>query len=243
MKNEETLQKQTSKRKPSHRKYIITAGLLLLLSIAFILFAYFDQNEPEPDVLSEALILKEAGWPFGKDPNDITDRDFWRVKEIILGSRNYVDYDPGPIFRIRDFDISELCDIKAIEKLKNLQHLHLDTIRWPKEKIPNWMEFLAKLGILNFDKRFKIDLKPIEKLQYIQVFGIYDTPVSNFESVKNLTYLKSLTLYNTNVSDLEPLKKLKILKNMNIRKCPNISERKIKDLQKAMPDLKITYEK
>lgn len=216
MKNDEKLQERTEKKKPSIKKYIIALSLFLFLLIALLFLVYSNQREPEPDLLSEKLILKEAGWPFGKDPNDITDRDFRRVSEIILGKRNYVDYSPGPVLRIRDFGTSELCDIKAIEKLTNLQHLDLDTIRRPQEKIPKWMKFMAKLGIMNLDKRFKIDLKPIEKLQNLRSLGIFDTPVSNFESIKDLANLKSLILYNTNISDLEPLRKLTNLECLDL---------------------------
>ena len=47
-------------KKPSGRKYIIAASLLILLIITFLFIAYFNQGEPEPDLLSETLILKEA---------------------------------------------------------------------------------------------------------------------------------------------------------------------------------------
>jgi Leucine-rich repeat (LRR) protein len=193
-------------------------------------------------LLSETLILKEAGWLLGKEPNKITNDDFKRINFIIIGDSHAdsgVDYDQGSIIRLRDFNTNTLSDIKVLEKFTNLERLYLQSIRWPDNKIPKWMKFLAKYGILNLDKRFKIDLKPIEKLQKLHHFGIIDTPVSNFESVKNLTNLKSLTLYSTNVSDLEPLKKLTNLKSLFIRKCPNITDRQVEELQKMLPNLKI----
>jgi len=237
------IEQKSDSKKSSYRKYIIAAGLLLIFIIAFLYFVYSNQMQPEPDSLSETLILKEAGWVLGKEPNNMTVDDFGRVNEFILGSRNCIDYEQGSIIRFRDFDTSELCDIKAIEKLTNLQYLYLDTIRWPQEKIPKWMKIMAKLGIMNLDKRFSIDLKPIEKLKNLRFLGIYDTSISSFESIRNVISLERLFLNNTNVSDLEPLKGLKNIKKLEIRKCPSISEREIEDLQKAMPDLNITYEK
>jgi len=59
MKNDETLQTQTDKKKSSRLKYIIAAGIILLLITPVFIFILLSQN-PKPDPASEKIIREAS---------------------------------------------------------------------------------------------------------------------------------------------------------------------------------------
>jgi Leucine-rich repeat (LRR) protein len=193
---------ETNETKPSwhlcHRWRNILAAFLITLSIiAALVFIWFTQEEPKPDPASEAIIRKIAAKQLNKDPNDMTDDDFAKITKFDLYKK-------------------ELCDIRLLEKFRNLKMLYLGEILLPKKNIPNWMKYLAKLGILDLNERFALDLSPIEKLTNIQDVRLGTMPIKNLKPLVDLVNIEHLQLYHTSVSDLEPIKELKKLEVLYI---------------------------
>ena len=76
-------------------------------------------------------------------------------------------------------------------------------------------------------------------MERLFVLELYGTEIVNLEPIENLTHLRQLGIGNTKVSDLTVLKKLKDLQMLNIIKCENITDEKIADLKRALPNLVI----
>ena len=239
--NEETLQKQTYKNKPSRRKYIIAAGIILLLITPVLVFIFLSQNQ-KPDPASEKIIRGIAAVQLNKNPNDLNDEDFATITELTIITR-------------------ELSDIRILKKFINLQKLYLISIRFPEDKIPIWMNLLGKIGLISKMKVELIDFEILEKLpelhtlllnatqirnikfikglKNLQELSLSVTQVNELKPLKGLTNLRELNISNTQVSNLEPLKGLENLKSLRMQDCPNITEQEVEVLQKALPDLEI----
>ena len=200
-------------------KYKFTV-VALLLSIFTSLVFIFLMQEPKPDPASEKIIRNWAAAKFDKDPNELTDEDYESFTSFLLF-------------------VIELSDIRLLEKFTNLQQLGLADIRFPKKEIPKWMEILSKLGIYDLNKRFTIDLSPLEKLHNLKQLTIQNTPISNLKPIKGLNNLEVIYLVNISISNLEPLKGIKNLKELHIQDCENVTDKQIADLQKALPNLEI----
>jgi hypothetical protein len=245
---------QNNEKKPSRRKYTLAAAASLLLIFAALVFILATQ-ESNPDPESEAIIRELVSinlyyktqmeidpnisimdlvrkQKLAINPNKLTDEDFLKIEGFSLG-------EPFPSMGHMNASM-ELCDIKLLKKFTNLKNFHIGSIRYPSNKIPRWMSLLAKLGIFNLEDRFALDLSPLKKLNKLENMIIYDTTVKNFKILENLTNLRELSLVNTNISDLEPLKELKNLKTLHIIDCKKITDEQVEDLQKALPELKIT---
>jgi len=190
-------------KKSSRRKYIITAGLVFLLLVVTLVFSMF-QSEPKPDPASEEEIRWIAStrlsveMEVNKKPSELSNEDFAKIKILDIRRR-------------------ELKDIKILEEFTGLKRLYLEEISYPQQNIPKWMKVLEKTGIYDIEKRFKLDLRPIEELKNLEMLQIRYTRIKNIKSLKNLVNLKQL----------------------NIRGCENIKDEQIEDLQKALPELRI----
>ncbi len=229
-------QKQFSKK-----KLLFIAVCFVLLMIVALVVAALNQ-EPKPDPESERVILEIAAKTLNKDVNDLTNEDFASITNLSIFGK-------------------ELCDITAIEKFTNLKELKLETILYPRQKIQNWVMFLAKLRIINIMKKYKYDLSPLEnlsKLERIQlsmitiknpkplaslvnlkVFILIGTNVTDLKPLRELKNLEKIIITLSCISDLEPIKELKNLQSIEISGCDNITDKQVKELQKALPDCKI----
>lgn len=293
----------------SFQKHILAAICFILLVIVSLTIAIL-RWEPKPDPESERIIREVAARQLNKDPNELSDEDFTRITMEI------------------DLSEQELSDIKLLEKFTNIKELRLEHIIFPDKRIPKWMKLLAKLGIINLNEKFSLDLKPLENLsnlkfldllgtqvtdlkpikglvnleklwiadikmttieplkglsnlqglwitgiaisdltpikesiklqtlivdntkisdlepikglKNLQILDIRGTQVTDLRPLMRLTNLERLLIDNTNVSDLSPLKYLTNLTRLFVRNCHNITDKEIDDLQKALPNLKIT---
>ena len=209
MKNK-TEQNITDKKSPNRRN-ILAAIFILLFIISALVLSCFNQ-EPKSDPASEKIIREAAAKQLNKDPNDLTDDDFSQIKELHIGA-----YIQSKMY-ITTSNV-EISDIMFLEKFKNLQVLSLQA-KFPQSAIPKWMSLLAKLGILNLEERFSIDLSPISKLYNLQELRLNNTQVNNLEPIKGLIKLQMLDVGNTQVSDLEPVRGLTNLRELYVFDTP-----------------------
>lgn len=209
----------------TNRQKIIIGILALLLMIAAMVFILHTQ-EQKPDPASERIIRELAERELSsitkirKDPNSLTDEDFAQIIRFYIVN-------------------TELCDIKLLEKFKNLQRLHLDNIHYPANKIPKWMSLLAKLGLFNLEERFAFDLSPLEKLANLQILYIWNTDVSDIKPLANCTNLRNLNFSGTNVSYIKPLANMKNLRGLSLTNM-QVSDEQVAELKKALPNVSIS---
>lgn len=243
MKMNKSIEQTNIQKKPSRRRYIIAVGIILCVIAGYVYWVMtWTPVDSESIKESEAIIRQLAAAQLNKDPNLLTDVDFEQITGLGLGGR-------------------EFSDIKLLEKFTNLQTLNLLQINWPKKEIPFLMKVLVKTGLYNPNKKFALDLSPLEKLTNLQelylsgllikditpLSGIinlkhlvlYQIPISSFESLKDMKNLEFLQLNDIKISDLEPIKKLTNLKIIYLYDCPDITNEQIEDLQKALPNLNI----
>ena len=242
-----------SNKKPSRRKYIIAAGIILACIIAGLSYrvATWSPETSESQKASENKIRKAASRFAQKTPETLNDDDFAKITLLLIGQSS-----------ISSVPITvELTDIKLLEKFTSLQTLELGKIIYPRKDIPKLITVLAKLGILDIDKRFALDLEPLKELHNLKRLTISQTAVKNIKPlsglvnlqwldltrttvydlkpIKNLKNLEYFNINNTQVASLEPLKSLTRLQTLHISGCKNISDRQVEDLHKALPNLKI----
>ena len=242
-----------SKNKPSWRKYIFAAVILLVCVISGFIYmaAMWSPETSESQKASENKIRKAASRFAQKTPETLNDDDFAKITLLLIGQSS-----------ISSVPITvELTDIKLLKKFTNLQTLELGKIIYPKKDIPKWMILLAKLGIFDIDKRFALDLEPLKELHNLKRLTISQTAVKNIKPlsglvnlqwldltrttvydlkpIKDLINLDYLNINNTQVTSLEPLKGFTRLQTLHISGCKNISDRQVEDLHKALPNLKI----
>lgn len=224
-----------SKKKSSWRKYTFAAVVLLLLITLALVLSWFSQ-EQKPDPASEKLIREAAAYKLNKDPNNLTDEDFSKIKVLHFAEVKQGSGKSSTIIRM----YKELTELTFLEKFTNLEKLNLSNIRLNKS-IPKWMKILARLGIINLEDRYTIDLSPISELKNLQVLDFSGFPIKSLKPLSNLTNLKMLDISETPISNIEPLKKLTSLEQVVMLGCKNITDKQVEDLKKAFPNLHIAY--
>ncbi len=228
---------QSKIKKTSSRKYRIAAiVILLLITSALVLFVFTQTRKPDP--ASEKIIREAAAAQLGKDPNELTDEDFAKITELSIGDRSqtiFAMYDEEGSFK---YAYNKLADIRLLRKFTNLQTLYLGSIDNSENKIPKWMAFLARHGIYDVDKRFALDLSPLEKLNHLEKLQL-GGQVYNIQPLAKLN-LKHLQLISSSVSDITPLKSLTQLQELYIIFCPKLKYEDLEEIGKAIPNLKIT---
>ena len=170
MNNEDKLQKQSDKKNPSRRKYIIVIGIFLLLIIVALVFSLV-QLGPQSDIASAKIIRHAAANQLNKDPNELTDADFTRITKLVLTGQ-------------------EIVDINLLDKYKNLQHLELNFIRYPESNIAQWIKILGKLGIIDINKKYATDLKPLSHLSNLRELYLVGNAINNIEPLAEKKFLK-----------------------------------------------------
>ena len=190
---------QNAPNKKTRGKYIIPAVMVLCAIAGYVyMAATWSPVDSESQKASEYKIRKIAARNFQKSPDQLNDEDFSQVTRLIIGESKYSS---APM-------IMELADIKLLEKFTNLEVLSLGRIVYPKKYIPKWMTVLQKVGIIDIDKRFALDLSPLEKLQTLQMLTISNTSLKSIKPLSNLVNLQTLSLSGTNIKNIEPVKNL-----------------------------------
>ena len=232
------MKEQTSiQKKPSKRKYIIAAVIILFVLAGYIYkVVTWTPIDSESRKASEAIIRHAVAAQYIRDPNNgtlipippveirYTSDPNWgtvirRLPRRTKDPNNAID--PNTLTdedfaQITDFNLGriELTDIKLLEKFSNLQILYLTYDSFPEKDIPKWMIVFAKIGVFDLSERFCINLSPLEKLTNLQEISLNCTQVSDLEPLKKLTKLQILWLAETQVTDLKPLSGLSNLQTL-----------------------------
>ncbi len=193
-------------------KYIIPIVFVVLCIFAGYIYKGITWR-PKSDLVSERLIRQQVAKQLKKDPNELSDDDFSQIKNVAVLK------DKGPLA----FSHAEITDIKLLEKFTNLQELAIYA-HFPENAIPKWMKVLSKLGVINLDSQFSIDLSALKKLYNLQELFLEANPISSLEPIKGLKNLRRLSLSNTQVSNLNPIKNLANLEIFEINDETQISD-------------------
>lgn len=197
MKNdEETINQSDIQKKPSMRRYIITAVIIALLSVGFFAFWLLLWN-PEYNSASDTIIRQVVAKQLNKDPKNLTDMDFIKITELDLSRK-------------------KVTSIRFLSKLKNLQKLNLGYYSISEAEAPKWMKILAKLGIYNLSERCVLDLRPLAKLPDFRSLDLKRAEIAKIKNLDKLKTLQELNLDGTKVIDIRMLKKLNKLKILNL---------------------------
>ena len=208
-----------------------------MLLVAAALFYVSLTQEPKTDVASEKLICEAAAKRLSKDPNDMTDEDYAKIKILHFAEIKHDNIgNSSMIVRMQ----KDIADISLLKKFTNLEKLNFSNIR-RRYNVPSYMKILAGFGIVNLENRYAIDLSPLSSLKSLQTIDLNGCPIKNLDPLSKLTNLKMLDISDTLISDMEPLKKLTNLEQLLMMGCKNITDKQVEDLQKALPNLKIVY--
>ncbi len=233
------------------KKYRFATIILLLIILAGYIYAVFTW-ESKSDPASERVIREAVAKTLNKDPNKLSIHDFSKITTFGLSEK-------------------KLSDIELIKKFTNLEIFSLSAISLPQsdsprriKNIPKWNKFLEKMGIIKAPERKYLDLSPLAKLSKLQEIRLFIVPANDITPLAKLSKLRVLILNATNISDIEPLRNLtnlqelslyvddktdfellKYLKNLRKLTLSGTSEidQQIEDLQKALPNTIIKYNK
>ena len=257
-----------NKMKPSMRNYISMAVAVLLLMTSVLIYIWFTQ-EQKSDPASQIIIRQAAAKQLAKDPNDLTDEDFAKITflgvstfsstiglanikllekftnlkllslENISYAQNSVPKWMSVLSKLGILNLKErfALDLSPIRKLNTLETLYIwNTPVKDIKPITN----LTNLQLLSFVNAPVTNFKPLKDMVNLKVLSITGPALSNLESVKNLVHLKELHLCGSYLSNLEPVSKLKNLEKLSLFECSNIGDEQIKNLQRTLPNLKIS---
>jgi len=212
-----------------NRRYIFAAFIIPLLIIAALVFILYTQEQPDPDSVrtirqtAAAQLTKDPNNPI--DPNGLTDEDFAKIIEFNIMEKIAAFLEPDDELFV--YRYIKLSDIKLLEKFVNLQELKLN-ILYPETAVPEWMKYLAKLGVFDINKRKLIDLRPLKKLTNLQKLDLsntgipYQFSVGKFSKIVTKTgnppiaYSFIISQSDSPIQDITPLSGLINLKELNL---------------------------
>ena len=158
-----------------------------------------------------------------------------------------------------NLDNTDISNLEPIKELVNLKHLNFYCTEVSELEPIKGLTKLETLGLCstkitvlepvrNFTNLYNLDisstqvsnLEPIKNLTNLQYLNLISTQVSDLEPIRKLSNLEILQIGETHVSDFEPIKEFKQLEYIYMENCMKISEKQTKDLQMALPNLKIT---
>tara|TARA_B100001123_G_scaffold299299_1_gene333844 strand:- start:287 stop:748 length:462 start_codon:yes stop_codon:yes gene_type:complete len=97
-------------------------------------------------------------------------------------------------------------------------------------------------GLVLFNKQLTDVPKELEKLTQLSSLYLHVNKLTSVKGLEKLTQLRLLNLYNNKLTDVKGLEKLNQLTWLDLRGNPDLTKAKIAELQKALPNCKITYD-
>jgi len=111
------------------------------------------------------------------------------------------------------------------------------------DKKPLTKEESAKVIETAIRKAAKKPTGELTKVDYEKVksLSIYSKQLTDVKGLENLTQLTRLSLLGNKLTDVTALEKLTQLTSLNLYNNPNLRKAQIDELQKALPNCKITH--
>ena len=163
-----------------------------------------------------------------------------------------------PNLRSLNVRSTDITNIKSLRKLNHLESLTViytrisnpDQFRGLKELHALEFQYISldnieplskstKLSSINISNNKVSSIEPLRKLKNLQYLHLENNPVTNIEPLTGMVKITSLFLDNTSISDLSPLKSLPDMAILSLKKCKNIQNDQVVELQEALPNLKI----
>jgi hypothetical protein len=196
--SEETIEKAdkaNAQKKSSGRKYIFAAVIFLFIIIGSLVFTFYAREEP--DYISDSVFRKLVSEQLNKNPKDLTDEDFAKVKNISLaGFSFWTNSSSGTLFKRSDNTIT----VRFSTKREDNSYINFE--------LPIHISFLSKLGIKIKNRKYLFDLKTLEKLTNLQNLNLSSANITNINSIGKLHKLEALFISKAAVRNLEQFKGL-----------------------------------
>jgi Leucine-rich repeat (LRR) protein len=219
--NETIEQKNEVQNKPSRRKYIIAAGIILCVIAGFIYrFLTWDSNLHIDGVIegNELFIRQTAAKTLNKEWLELTEDDFAKITKLEIRNKMF-------------------SDISYIKKFLNLQELYLESIKVPPPDLPAWKAFLADCRIIKRPQWGVLDLSPLTNLQKLQILKIHNTdikslkPLLTFKNLKEFSIGSGQLARQIRIPNLKYIKKLNKLEILRINNINNFDVKLVKNLK------------
>lgn len=149
-------------------------------------------------------------------------KDLEPLKELNNLQELYLYCDP-------DADLSPLNNLK---NLKKLTVMHPDIFSFLMFKDLTNLQEIATTGKLR-------NLEALKYFKNLKTLILDGSSMYDLETLRDMTNLETLSLNHTEITNLEPLSELNNLQFLYLGDCNKIKEEQVKELQKALPNLKI----
>jgi len=133
---------------------------------------------------------------------------------------------------------NQLTDLKGLEKLTQLEVLFAADNQLTNVKE---LEKLTKLKRLFLYGNQLTDIKLLENHTQLQALDLSGNQLTDVSPLESLTKLEFLALNSNRVTDVSPLEALTKLEELSLKDNPALTKAKIDQLQKALPNCKITH--
>ena len=98
-----------------------------------------------------------------------------------------------------------------------------------------------KVKSLSIYSKQLTDVKGLENLTQLKTLNLSDNELTDVKGLEKLTQLTWLSLLGNKLTDVTALEKLTQLTSLNLYNNPNLRKAQIDELQKALPNCKITH--
>jgi Leucine-rich repeat (LRR) protein len=197
-KSEETFEevsRTNTQKKSSGRKYIFAAIIFLFIIIGSLVFTFYAREEP--DYIIDAVVRKLVSEQLDKNPKDLTDEDFAKVKNFSLaGFSFWTNPSSGTLFQRSSNTIT----VRFSTKREDNSYINFE--------LPIHISFLSKLGIKIKNRKYLFDLRMLEKLSNLQNLNLSSANITNINSIGKLNQLEALFISKAAVRNLEQFKGL-----------------------------------
>ena len=116
----------------------------------------------------------------------------------------------------------------------------LDLNFYKLTEVPKGLENLTQLTKLYLYGNQLTDVKGLEKLTQLRKLYLWGNQLTNVKGLEKLTQLTGLSLDENKLTDVKGLENLTQLKSLNLRGNPDLTKAQIAELQKALPNCKIS---
>ena len=134
-------------------------------------------------------------------------------------------------------DVEGLGKLKDLEKLTQLKELHLANQKLTEVKS---LEKLTQLEHLVLQSNSLTSVKGLEELTQLVYLNLNNNQLTDVKGLAKLTQLKILQLHGNQLTDVKGLETLDQLKELALTENPSLTKAQIDELQKALPNCKIT---